>query len=192
MPATGGIRAGRAFVELFVEDSRLVRGLRQAQRRLQAFGAAVRGLGTRLAGLGALMGAPLLAGTRVFADFEQQMAQVSTMLQEPDRFMDRFRAGIRAMSAEFGESTATLAQGLYDILSASVPAEKALDVLAVSARAAKAGITDSGPIYGVDLTFTVDAEGRITGASLAGFGDGCTVITTGGWGACKTEGGLLA
>lgn len=144
MPATGGIRAGRAFVELFVEDSRLVRGLRQAQRRLQAFGAAVRGLGTRLAGLGALMGAPLLAGTRVFADFEQQMAQVSTMLQEPDRFMDRFRAGIRAMSAEFGESTETLAQGLYDILSASVPAEKALDVLAVSARAAKAGITDTG------------------------------------------------
>lgn len=56
----------------------------------------------------------------------------------------------------------------------------------------RARLYTSGPIYGVDLTFTVDAEGRITGANLAGFGDGCTVITTGGWGACKTEGGLLA
>ena len=182
----GGIRAGRAFVELFVEDSRLVRGLRQAQRRLQAFGTAVRGLGKQLSGLGALMGAPLIAGTKVFADFEQQMAQVSTMLQEPDRFMDRFRSGIREMSAEFGESTDTLAQGLYDILSASVPAEQALDVLAVSARAAKAGITDTGTAadaittvlnaYGMsadqaasvsDFLFAVVKRGKTTFGQLA-------------------------
>lgn len=182
----GGIRAGRAFVELFVEDSRLVRGLRQAQRRLQRFGAAVRGLGTQLSGLGALMGAPLIAGTKVFADFEQQMAQVSTMLQEPDRFMDRFRSGIREMSAEFGESTDTLAQGLYDILSASVPAEQALEVLAISARAAKAGITDTGTAadaittvlnaYGLsadraasvsDFLFAVVKRGKTTFGQLA-------------------------
>ncbi len=56
----------------------------------------------------------------------------------------------------------------------------------------RARLYTSGPIYGVDLTFTVDAEGRITGASLAGFGNGCDVIASGGWAACKTEGGLLA
>jgi len=36
MPNTRGIRAGRAFVELGVND-RLTRGLRRAQRQLRAF-----------------------------------------------------------------------------------------------------------------------------------------------------------
>ncbi len=35
----GAIRAGRAFVELFADDSKLVRGLRAAERKIKAFGA---------------------------------------------------------------------------------------------------------------------------------------------------------
>jgi len=31
----GAIKAGRAFVELFTEDSKLVRGLRRAHQRVQ-------------------------------------------------------------------------------------------------------------------------------------------------------------
>jgi hypothetical protein len=42
MPNTRGIRAGRAFVELGVND-RLTRGLRRAQRQLRAFGRACGG-----------------------------------------------------------------------------------------------------------------------------------------------------
>ena len=38
MASTQGIRAGRAFVELFADDSKLVRGLRRAEKRLKAFG----------------------------------------------------------------------------------------------------------------------------------------------------------
>ena len=57
--------------------------------------------------------------------------------------MKRFTDGVRRMSVEFGESTEALAGGLYDILSASVAPGKALDVLAVAARAAKAGLTDT-------------------------------------------------
>ena len=38
MPSARGIRAGRAFVELFADDSKLVRGLRRAEKRLKAFG----------------------------------------------------------------------------------------------------------------------------------------------------------
>ena len=86
---------------------------------------------------------PLVAGTKVFADFEEQMANVSTMLDKPEEHMAQFRAAIRRMSVEFGESTATLAGGLYDILSASIPADKALGVLEASVRAARAGMTDT-------------------------------------------------
>jgi hypothetical protein len=42
-----GIRAGKAFVELGVSD-KLTAGLRRAQKRLQAFGAGLRSIGTRI------------------------------------------------------------------------------------------------------------------------------------------------
>ena len=53
--STGSIRAGRAFVELFADDSKLVRGLRRAQKKLKAFGQSIRNMGLKIAGLGAAM-----------------------------------------------------------------------------------------------------------------------------------------
>ncbi|MDP7398862.1 MAG: phage tail tape measure protein [Lentisphaeria bacterium] len=133
MAAARGIRAGRAYVELGVSD-KLVAGLKRATRRLKAFGAGVQQIGARLAKMAGLMALPLAAGVKVFADFEQQMANVSTMLDEPDKHMTDFRKGIRRMAVEFGESTEALAGGLYDILSASIAPSKALDVLTASCR----------------------------------------------------------
>ncbi len=66
MAGAKGIRAGRAFVELGVSD-RLTAGLRAAQRRLQAFGAGVRSIGTRIAAIGTAGLAPLAASVRSFA-----------------------------------------------------------------------------------------------------------------------------
>lgn len=108
MSNTGSIRAGRAFVELFTDDSKLVRGLNRAQKRLKAFGASARAMGMRLLKASAVMATPLVAGAKVFADFEQQMANVSTMLDEPEKHMKGFTSGIRRMSVEFGESTEAL------------------------------------------------------------------------------------
>ncbi len=66
MAAATGIRAGRAFVELGVDD-RVARGLRAAEQRLKAFGAGVRSLGTQLAALGGAVITPLLGAAKVFA-----------------------------------------------------------------------------------------------------------------------------
>ena len=51
MPSARGIRAGRAFVELFADDSKLVRGLGRVEKRLKAFGDRIRNLVFKLAGL---------------------------------------------------------------------------------------------------------------------------------------------
>lgn len=63
MPPSNAIRAGRAFVEVFADDSRLVRGLRRAQKRLQAFGRSVRDMGLRVFSLTTAAFAPLGALT---------------------------------------------------------------------------------------------------------------------------------
>lgn len=142
MPGAGQVRAGRAYVELGVDD-RMAAGLARAQRRLRAFGAQVQAVGMGLMKLGALVAAPLALGVKAYADFEQQMANVATMLDEPGHHMERFKAGIRSMAVEFGESTDALAGGLYDILSASIAPAEALDVLTAAVKAAKAGMTDT-------------------------------------------------
>lgn len=77
MATAGGIRAGRAFVELFVEDSRLVRGLRTAQQRLAAFAGAVRAIGLQFTALGAGLAAPLVAASTQFAVVGSALADLS-------------------------------------------------------------------------------------------------------------------
>ena len=186
MPTAKGIRAGKAFVELFADDSMLVRGLRRAGARLRAFGTRVSAMGKKILMVSAMAAVPLAGGVKVFADFEKQMANVSTMLDEPAKHMRTFRDEIRRMSVEFGESTEALAGGLYDILSASIDPAKALQVLAVATKAAKAGLTDTKTAadaittilnsYGMaaeeagrvsDVLFKTVRRGKLTFAELA-------------------------
>jgi len=186
MPSPRDIRAGAAYIELYTRDSRLVRGLARAQRRLKAFGTYVRRMGIELAAASAAMATPFVAGVKAFGDFERAMANVSTMLDAPEEYMEGFRRAVLDMSVEFGGSTDTLARGLYDILSASIPAGKALGVLEASARAAQAGLTDTGVAadaittilnaYGLsadhagevsDLLFSIVKRGKTTFGELA-------------------------
>jgi TP901 family phage tail tape measure protein len=88
--------------------------------------------------------ATLTASIRELAKFEEQLANVSTMLDDHTmHLMPRYAQEMRRMSVQFGESTATISKGLYDILSASVAPAQALGVLNVSMKAATAGLTDT-------------------------------------------------
>ena len=115
------------------------------------------------------------------------MAQVSTMLDKNTmHYMPKFEKAIKSMAIEFGEGTQTLSNGLYDILSASIPPAKAMEVLEISVKAAKAGLTDAGVAadaittilnsYGLsaekagsvsDLLFAIVKRGKLTFAELA-------------------------
>lgn len=68
MADSGAIRAGRAFVELFADDSALARGLRGAQAKLRAFGQSVTKIGGVFAGLGAAVAVPLFAAAKAFSE----------------------------------------------------------------------------------------------------------------------------
>ena len=142
MANSSAIKAGRAFVELFADDSKLVSGLKRAKARLSAFGAGIGVMGGRLMGAGAAAAVPFGLGAREFAAFETQMSNIATLLDEPAKHMDGFAKGIKRMAMETGQETATLAKGLYDLISSSVDPAKAMDVLGQSAMSAKAGVTD--------------------------------------------------
>jgi TP901 family phage tail tape measure protein len=124
---------------------------------------------------------------KAFASFESQMAQVRTMLNEQTaHLLPAYANAIKGMAMDFGEGTKELSGGLYNILSASVPAEKAIRTLEVSVKAAKAGLTDTATAayaitgilnaYGVsadkagrisDILFSTVKSGQTTFAQLA-------------------------
>jgi len=186
MAKTGAIRAGRAFVELFADDSALVRGLRRAGYKLKAFGRSVSQLGRSMLRATTAILVPVGLGVREFARFEEQLARVSTMVDDTAAHMGRFRKALSGMAVEFGVSTETLAGGLYDILSAQIPASKALDVLREGTKGAIGGFTDTKTstsalitilnAYGdqlrdaadaSDLLFSIVKRGRLTYEDLA-------------------------
>ncbi len=76
MASAGGIRAGRAFVELGVRD-RLQKGLKAAQAKLRAFSASVGSIGTAMVGASAAILAPLGAAVKHFASFGDTLNKMS-------------------------------------------------------------------------------------------------------------------
>ena len=76
--------------------------------------------------------AAISASIAAAVKFQKQLAMVNTMLEDEARtsgIMQQYGTELRALSRDFGQSTEVLAKGLFDILSAQIPAAKALEVL---------------------------------------------------------------
>lgn len=135
MAKTQGIRAGRAFVELGVSD-KLTAGLKRARARLQAFGATLRGIGTRFSLLGVSILAPLAKAVSAFKSTGDSIAKMAR----------RTGVSVEALSEmgfaaeQSGSSLETLEGGLRrmqrtvgDAISGMQSAKDALAALGVSA-----------------------------------------------------------
>ena len=129
MASSKGIRAGKAFVELGVDD-KIAKGLRAAEKRLKAFGAGVRSLGTKLAALGGSIITPMLAAAKVFAGAGDTL----------DKMAGRTGVSVEALSElgfaaeQSGADLETLEAGLRkmqrSITDAAEGTETAVDALA--------------------------------------------------------------
>jgi len=84
-------------------------------------------------------------GVEKYRSFEMAMAEVSTTLSGKDmKFLDQFTYGVQKLSIEFGKSATDIADGLYEILSAAVDAEDALNLLYTATKASVAGLATVG------------------------------------------------
>jgi len=185
---SGAVKAGAAYIEITARDAELKRKLGAARKRVQKFSSDITKIGTSMVKLGTVMVAPLAMSVKLAADLGKQMQVVNTMLDETSskEFLPKFTEGISEMSMRMGESTATLSQGLYDILSASIDPAKAMGVLEVASKGAAAGLTSTGVSADAittilnsyqmtadkagqvsDVLFSIVARGKTTFAELA-------------------------
>ena len=131
MAIASGIRAGAAYVELAIKDSRFVKGLDAAAKKLKAFGASVAGLGSRLVALGGSALAPITGMISHFKDVgdalnkmaartgvsTEALSELGFVAEQSGADLETLEAGLRLMqrsivSAASGsrEMRATLAK----------------------------------------------------------------------------------
>ena len=114
MADAGGIKAGRAYVELGANDSQLRAALDSAAKKLQAYGATVRSIGARvvaigtagLAGFGAAVnqfstvGAELLRMSQRTGVSVEQLSAFSFALEQSGSSLQSFEGAIAAMQGK--------------------------------------------------------------------------------------------
>ena len=79
MAANANIRAGRAYVEVTAETSKLKENLSSAERQLTNFGKACQGLGRNMMALGGALSLPFALAEKSFAGFDDRMRLVQAV-----------------------------------------------------------------------------------------------------------------
>lgn len=109
------IQAGRAHVSMYVRDAALVRGLRNAQRRLHAFGSGAQAIGTKMIRMGALMAAPFAFAARTFMGFEDQMLTVKAVAGAVGDEFDRLTEKAKFLGRTTSYTAAEVAGGMVEL-----------------------------------------------------------------------------
>jgi len=79
MSAAGNVKAGKAYVEILLDQTKLERGLKAARKKLKNFGSALTGVGKSMVATAALAAAPIAYATKTFASFDDQMRMVKAV-----------------------------------------------------------------------------------------------------------------
>lgn len=102
--ARSGIRAGKAYVELYADDSRLARGLKVATNKVNAFGSKMMGVGRRLVTTAGIVGAAFAGSVRHFMKTGDRLGKMSRQVAMSVEFLSRL--------AWMGERSGTSIEGL--------------------------------------------------------------------------------
>lgn len=112
------------------------------EAKLKSFGDSLAKVGAGMTVAGGVISAGFAVATAGAAQFEYGLTNVLNLLgNEGKKYSAEFAQGISDAATKTGQSTESLTKSLFDIVSAGTDASKAVDLLAVSADLAQAGMT---------------------------------------------------
>ncbi len=168
MASARGIRAGAAYIELYANDNKLVRGLNRAQKRLKAFGSSVQRIGARLTGIGTGLASGFAISTRVFAGFDDRMRQVQAVTGATEAQFQSLREEAKRLGRTTSFTAGQVAEAMTELGRAGFKPEAILSsteaVLAL-ARATSTELPRATEIAGAALrgfALPVDQMARVT------------------------------
>jgi len=112
MSANANIRAGRAYVEVTAETSKLKQNLNAAQSQLRDFGKACQGLGRDMMALGGALSLPFILAERSFAGFDDKMRLVQAVTSSTGDQFDQ----LTKTAQRLGRETSFTAQQVADAM----------------------------------------------------------------------------
>ena len=124
--SASGIRAGSAFVEIFLKDSKFQQGLTSVQAKMAAAGTKMRQIGTQMAMGGAMIGAPMLLALRTFASFDDVLRATRASTGMTAGEFEKLRSAALEMSKELGIDPTEVASGFMELLKAGMSLEQVL------------------------------------------------------------------
>ena len=137
--------------------------------------------------IGAGLGTMFVGAVDAATTFQDQLATINTVAKVSDQQLQQIGDDIQQLSRDTGKSTDDLTQGFYDLVSAGVPADKAMktlrdsSILAIGSLGSTAEAVDlvtsalgaynmdaSESARVTDIFATAVADGKTTVAALAG------------------------
>lgn len=110
--ASRNVRAGRAFVEILLDQTALERGLKSAQAHLQSFGASMTMLGTQMLSIAAAATVPLAVSARTFASFDDEMRMARAVSSATDKEFSHLTATAEKLGRETSFTAKEVAEGM--------------------------------------------------------------------------------
>lgn len=135
---------GEMVVRVGVDSTNLDKGLAQGQSKMNSFATGMSKMGNAMMlGFSLPIAAAGVAVTKMAMDFETQMTNVYTLMDEGTIKSRDWGAEVLDLSKKLGMTSGDMAKGLYDIVSSGFEAGEAMHILEVSAMAANAGLSDT-------------------------------------------------
>ena len=110
--AKNDVKAGGAYVEITADNSKLYKGLKDAEDKLKDFSGNVEDLGAAFAGLGATLAAPAALGVKAFADFEQRILTLKGVTKATEQELQKMNDVALELGATTSWSASQVADGM--------------------------------------------------------------------------------
>ena len=170
MASTRDIKAGAAYVELFLHDNRFTRGLNLAQKKLKAFGTRLSSLGKRMMLLGTGIVAPLVAAAKSYARMGDELDKLSARVGASVEFLSALGhaaqiGGTDISAMEVG--IRRLQRTAYDATRGLSTAKDAFDALGISVVDAQGNLKATEGLFMESVAALSKLENNTQKAALA-------------------------
>lgn len=127
MASASNVKAGEAFIEISLDDTQLIKGLRRAQSALKTFADSVTGIGATLSALGAGLSMPMVFSTKTFMRFDDQMLQVRAYSEATEEELSKLADTAKRLGRETSFTAAQVAGAMSELAKSGFSANEISD-----------------------------------------------------------------
>lgn len=137
-------RVVEMVVRILAEAKDFGKEMSKAEKDLEKVGKAAKDVGRIMGLAGAAITGALGIAVKKAADFEQQWAEVTTLMgdETPIEKVEELKRGVRDLSERFGFELKDTVQAAYNALSAGVPPDNLISFMEEASKGAVGGVSD--------------------------------------------------